>query len=84
MAAEAVGTKHVYEFGPFELDVLAGRLLRDGEPIALTPKAFDLLRPLVENHGRLLEKGDLMRRLTLSEFLALCSRGKVVRPRRER
>jgi DNA-binding winged helix-turn-helix (wHTH) protein/TolB-like protein len=56
-------TRHVHQFGPFQLDVLAQRLLRDGEPVALTPRAFDVLRLLVENHGRLVEKGELMRRV---------------------
>jgi DNA-binding winged helix-turn-helix (wHTH) protein/TolB-like protein len=66
---KGVVAKHVYQFGPFELDILAGRLLRDGDPVALTPKAFDLLRLLVENHGRLLEKGELMRRLWADTFV---------------
>src|SRR5437763_11587280 len=35
--------KHFYEFGPFRIDVGNRLLLRDGEPLPLTPKAVDTL-----------------------------------------
>ena len=62
-------TRHVYRFGPFELDVLARRLTRDDEGLSVTPKALDLLLLLVEHRGRLLEKGELMRRLWPDTFI---------------
>ena len=43
--------KHFYDFAPFRIDPLKRRLLRDGEIIRLTPKAFDLLLVLVEESG---------------------------------
>src|SRR5262245_1840963 len=52
-------SKYLYEFGPFRLDVNERLLLRDGESVSLTPKAFDLLLALVERHGRLMEKEEL-------------------------
>jgi DNA-binding winged helix-turn-helix (wHTH) protein len=52
---------HLYEFGPFRLDIAERMLLRDGEAIPLQPKAFDLLRVLVEHHGHLLEKDELLK-----------------------
>ena len=55
--------KQVYEFGPFSIDAGERVLLRDRQPLPLTPKAFDLLLALVENSGHLLEKDELMRRL---------------------
>jgi Tol biopolymer transport system component/DNA-binding winged helix-turn-helix (wHTH) protein len=55
--------KQLYEFGPFRLDPSRRRLLRDGEPVALTPKAFDTLLALVQQSGRTVEKDDLMRRV---------------------
>lgn len=55
--------QHFYEFGPFRLDVLKRRLLRDGEPLRLTPKAFDLLLVLVEESGRTVEKDELLERV---------------------
>src|SRR5215510_7526680 len=54
-------SQHVYEFGPFRLDAAEHLLLRDGEVVPLQPKAFDVLLALVERHGRLLEKDELMR-----------------------
>ena len=50
----------IYEFGPFRLDPGEQRLLRAGQLIPLTPKAFDLLVYLVERHDRLVEKRALM------------------------
>jgi DNA-binding winged helix-turn-helix (wHTH) protein/Tol biopolymer transport system component len=49
-----------YEFGPFRLDPTERLLLRDGQAVALTPKAFDLLVYLVERHGHLVERQVLM------------------------
>lgn len=50
----------IYEFGPFRLEPTE-RLLRRGQhAISLKPKAFDLLVILVERHGRLVTKEQLM------------------------
>jgi len=53
-------TKHFYEFGPFRLDTERLRLLRDGEIVALTPKAVETLLVLVRHSGQLVEREDLM------------------------
>ncbi len=50
-----------YKFGPFRLEASERRLLRDGAPILLPPKAFDTLLVLVANCGRILKKDDLMK-----------------------
>lgn len=50
----------VRAFGHFRLDPAERLLLRDGHPVALTPKAFDLLLYLVDRPGRLVEKQALM------------------------
>ena len=55
------GAREIYEFGPFRLEVKERRLLRDGQPVQLRAKVFDTLRVLVENHGRLVGKDDLMK-----------------------
>lgn len=55
--------KHFYDFGPFRIDPLKRRLLRDGEMIRLTPKAFDLLLVLVEEGGKTIEKDELLDRV---------------------
>lgn len=49
-----------YEFGPLQLDTRARRLLRENIPVPLTPKSFELLEVLVENHGRALSKAELL------------------------
>jgi DNA-binding winged helix-turn-helix (wHTH) protein len=49
-----------YTFGPYRLDSSERLLSRDDTPLALTPKAFDLLVLLVERRGRLVEKHELM------------------------
>jgi DNA-binding winged helix-turn-helix (wHTH) protein len=50
-----------YEFGPFRLDSSERRLLREGEPVPLSPKVFDLLFVLVRRPGQILEKEELLR-----------------------
>ena len=52
-----------YEFGPFRLEPATRRLLRQGEPLPLTPKAFDTLLFLVQNRERVVEKEEVLRRL---------------------
>jgi len=59
----------LYEFGPFRLDPAERRLLRDGIPVPLTPKCFDLLVVLVENAGHLLSRSELMERLWPDQFV---------------
>lgn len=49
----------IYEFRNFRLDAAERRLLRDGAPVTLPSKAFDLLLTLVENRGRLVEKDEI-------------------------
>src|SRR5215475_946038 len=68
-AAMSLHTKHIYEFGPFRLDAGEHLLLRDGEAVPLTPKAFDLLLALVERHGHLLEKEGLLKKVWPDAFV---------------
>ena len=51
----------LYEFGPFQLDPPERLLLCDGQPVSLTPKAFDLLLALVDRSGHLVEKDELLK-----------------------
>jgi len=60
---------HSYEFGRFRLDVAEHVLLRDGEPVPLTPKVFDILVALVENGGQVVSKDDLMKRVWPNIFV---------------
>ena len=58
-----------YIFGSFRLDAGERQLLYDGRPVALTPKAFDLLLVLVENSGHLITKEKLMQRVWPDTFV---------------
>lgn len=49
-----------YAFGAFTLDVDGGFLRRDDEEVVLRPKPFEVLVYLVEHHGRLVKKGELI------------------------
>jgi DNA-binding winged helix-turn-helix (wHTH) protein/TolB-like protein len=59
----------VYEFGPFQLDPREHLLLRDGEPVVLSAKAFDVLLVLVRNNGRLVTKNQLIRMVWPNTFV---------------
>jgi len=58
-----------YEFGPFHLDPGERVLRRNGKPIALTPKAFEVLCLFVEHHGRSLTKEEMMRQIWPDSFV---------------
>src|SRR5208283_3453749 len=49
-----------YEFGPYRLDPLGRSLLRDGEVVALPPKAVEVLVALVRNPGAVVGKPELI------------------------
>ncbi|MGH9455126.1 MAG: winged helix-turn-helix domain-containing protein [Terriglobia bacterium] len=58
-----------FEFGTFRLDVAGHFLLRDGRPVALTPKAFDILLYLVRNPRRLATRDELMKAVWPDSFV---------------
>lgn len=47
-------------FSDFEVDTVRRVLLKNGQPIALNPKAFDLLVALLNKHGEIVSKNDLL------------------------
>ncbi len=61
--------KQLYEFGPFRLDAAERLLLRAGETVPLTPKAFDVLLALLEQPGHLLEKEVLLKAVWPDSFV---------------
>ncbi len=61
--------KHFYEFKNFRLDLAERVLLRDGKPLSLTPKAFHLLKILVENHGHIVDKDKLITEIWADSFV---------------
>lgn len=50
-----------YEFGPFRIDASERQLLRNGQVVPLTQKAFDVLFALVQNSGHILTKDEVMK-----------------------
>jgi DNA-binding winged helix-turn-helix (wHTH) protein/TolB-like protein/Tfp pilus assembly protein PilF len=61
--------KQFYEFGPFRLDPAERALLRDGQPVSLTPKAFDALLLFVQHSNHLLSKEELLSKLWPDSFV---------------
>lgn len=53
-------TRHLYEFGDFCLDAAERLLLRRGQAVPLTPKAFETLCYLVSRSGHIVEKEELL------------------------
>ena len=60
---------HNYDFGRFRLKTAERVLLREGEPVPLTPKVFDILITLVENCGQVVGKDDLMKKVWPTTFV---------------
>ena len=58
-----------YEFGPYRLELPTQQLLRDGEPVPLAPKAFQILLALIERRDRVVDKGELMRLIWPDSFV---------------
>jgi TolB-like protein len=59
----------IYRFGGFELDRARFRLARGEESVPLQPRVLDLLAYLVERHGRLVTKQELLRELWGDRFV---------------
>jgi len=57
------------EFGPFVVDPQQRLLLREGKPVPLSPKAFELLLVLVQRSGQVVLKDDLMNLLWPDTFV---------------
>lgn len=65
----AVTCGRQYEFGPFRLEPDQHLLLRAGQPLRLSPKAFELLVLLVRNAGQLVAKELIMEALWPGSFV---------------
>src|SRR4051812_36865354 len=62
-------TKYFYEFGPFRIDTVNRRLLREGTLVPLKAKAVETLLLLVRHNGEVVEKEDLMEWLWPDSFV---------------
>src|SRR5215831_13628380 len=63
-------SRPTYEFGEFRLDAGERLLRRKDETLPLTPKVFDTLLLLVEDHGRVIKKDEFMQRLWPGIFVS--------------
>jgi DNA-binding winged helix-turn-helix (wHTH) protein/TolB-like protein len=63
------GKAQFYKFHSFLLDTVQHLLLKEGQPVALTPKTYDTLLLLVQNSGRMLSKEELMKTLWPDSFV---------------
>jgi eukaryotic-like serine/threonine-protein kinase len=61
--------KELYEFGPFRVDAEKETLLRAGEPVALTPKTFQILLVLVRHSQEIVTKDDLLKAVWPDTFV---------------
>jgi DNA-binding winged helix-turn-helix (wHTH) protein/TolB-like protein/Flp pilus assembly protein TadD len=59
----------LYEFGPFRLNVSERLLLKHEQPVSLPPKVFELLVILIQKHGRLVEKDELLKEVWPDSFV---------------
>jgi DNA-binding winged helix-turn-helix (wHTH) protein len=58
-----------FSFANFELDSIKRRLLKNGQPVTLNPKAFDLLTVPVKICGQFLSKEELHEMVWANQFV---------------
>src|ERR1700742_2768428 len=59
----------LYEFGPFQLDAAKRALYRNGDYVAATPKALEILVILVEDAGHVVTRETLLERVWPEAFV---------------
>jgi TolB-like protein/DNA-binding winged helix-turn-helix (wHTH) protein/Flp pilus assembly protein TadD len=64
-----MGTSRQYFFGDFRLDAGQRALFRKDDLVSLTPKALETLLFLVERHGRIVDKKELMEAIWPDTFV---------------
>jgi DNA-binding winged helix-turn-helix (wHTH) protein len=55
-----MATERRYSFAEYTLDLERGALLKAGADVKLRPKSFDVLRFLIERHGHLVSKEEML------------------------
>ena len=67
-----LNNRHLFQFGPFLLDTRQRRLLKDGTDrtlVSVAPKGIDLLIFMVERHGQIVTKDDLIQNIWPDSFV---------------
>lgn len=54
-------TQEVHQFGPLRVDLRGTEVTRDGEPVNLSAREFQLLRYLIERPGKTISRDELLR-----------------------
>lgn len=62
-------TKHCFEFDDFRVEVEERRLLRQGTPVTLASRDFDILLALIQSPGQTVDKNDLMETVWADTFV---------------
>ncbi|HWM89829.1 MAG TPA: FlgO family outer membrane protein [Thermoanaerobaculia bacterium] len=62
--------KRLYRFDGLLVDPVRRVLLREGEPVPITPKAFSILLVLIENRGEVVAKEELIRQVWASSYVS--------------
>lgn len=61
--------EQIYSFAEFEVNASKRRLSKNGAPVALNPKAFDLLLVLIEQRGQIVHKEELLETVWANQFV---------------
>ena len=59
----------IYKFGPFRLDPAAPLLTVKGKPISIPPKPLEILILLVQRHGQIVLKDELIKLVWADSFV---------------
>src|SRR5579883_2702467 len=62
-SARSMLARMIYRFGDFELDLAAVELRADGIARSVEPQVFRLLALLIENHGRLVSRDEIIEKV---------------------
>jgi DNA-binding winged helix-turn-helix (wHTH) protein len=65
----SLSIRELYRFGDFELDPSRRTFLRNGTPVLVSPKAFEVLTFLVTNPGRVVTKNELLKAVWPDSFV---------------
>jgi len=60
---------HIYTFGVFTLNTREKQLLKDGQPVPLMLKGYEVLALLVKLHGHLVEKDQILKEVWPERFV---------------
>jgi TolB-like protein/DNA-binding winged helix-turn-helix (wHTH) protein/Flp pilus assembly protein TadD len=69
METATSGNSDSYHFDDVVVDCRNFRILKQSQPKPLTPRAFDVLRYLIEQRGRVVEKQELFERIWQESFV---------------